>query len=135
PRTTPRTRTEVAAKAAKPAAHLASHARSAPVTRQSGTSIRGDSPSRRGNTRLKRVLFLSAFASMKGDPASRAYYDQKRAEGKRHNQAVIALARRRSAVLFAMLRDRTSYASRSAQLAPPGCRTRYKPRRHTPTPR
>jgi len=63
------------------------------------------------------VLFLSAFASIKDDSASRAYYDKKRAEGKRHSQAVIALARRRSDVLFAMLRDGTFYESRPTQLA------------------
>ncbi|OBA51036.1 hypothetical protein A5728_01325 [Kocuria sp. ICS0012] len=40
---------------------------------------------------------------------SRAYYDRKRAQGKRHNQAIIALARRRTDVLFAMLRDGTLY--------------------------
>jgi len=36
---------------------------------------------------------------------SRAYYDRKRAEGKRHRQAVVALARRRIDVLWAMMRD------------------------------
>lgn len=117
-RTAARILTEVVGKDFKTAAHLASYAGIAPVTRQSGTSIRGESPSRRGNKVLKRVLFLSAFASIKGDPVSRAYYDKKRAEGKRHNQAVIALARRRSDVLFAMLRDGTFYESRPTQLAP-----------------
>ena len=58
-----------------------------------------------GNNRLKRVLFLSAFAAIRFDPASRAYFDRKRAKGKRHNQALIALAHRRLAVLFAMIRD------------------------------
>lgn len=62
--------TEVVGKDFKSAAHLASYAGIAPVTRQSGTSIRGESPSRRGNKVLKRALFLSAFASIKGDPAS-----------------------------------------------------------------
>jgi len=117
-RTAARILTEVVGKDFKSAAHLASYAGIAPVTRQSGTSIRGESPSRRGNKVLKRVLFLSAFASIKGDPASRAYYDKKRTEGKRHNQAIIALARRRSDVLFAMLRDGTFYESRPTQLAP-----------------
>ncbi|GAA4113915.1 IS110 family transposase [Enteractinococcus coprophilus] len=116
-RTAARILTEVVGKDFKSAAHLASYAGIAPVTRQSGTSIRGESPSRRGNKVLKRVLFLSAFASIKGDPVSRAYYDRKRAEGKRHNQAIIALARRRSDVLFAMLRDGTFYESRPTQLA------------------
>ncbi|MHA7244063.1 IS110 family transposase, partial [Paeniglutamicibacter antarcticus] len=43
------------------------------------------------------------------DQVSRTYYDRKRAEGKKHNQAVIALARRRCNVLFAMLRDGSIY--------------------------
>src|SRR5699024_8808296 len=91
-RTAARILTEVVVKVFNSAAHLASYACIAPVTLQSGTSIRSESPSRRGNKVLKRVLFLSAFASIKGDPVSRAYYDRKRAEGKRHNQAIIALA-------------------------------------------
>jgi hypothetical protein len=51
---------------------------------------------------------LSAFASL-GDPASRVYYDRKRAEGKRHNAGLICLARRRVDVLLAMIRTRTTY--------------------------
>ena len=87
-------------------AHLASYAEIAPVTRRSGASIRGERPSRCGNKKLKRAVFLSAFAALH-HPPTRAYYDRKRAEGKRHNQAIIALARRRCDVLFAMLRDGT----------------------------
>ncbi|RNL50488.1 IS110 family transposase, partial [Arthrobacter oryzae] len=48
---------------------------------------------------------------------SREYYDRKRAEGKRHNQALIALARRRCDVLFAMLRDGTFYEAPSPKTA------------------
>jgi transposase len=81
----------------------------APVTRRSGSSIRGELPSRRGNKQLKRALFLSAFAALR-DPVSRAYYTRKVSQGKRHNQALIALARRRCDVLFAMLRDGTFYS-------------------------
>ncbi|XAS68626.1 IS110 family transposase [Micrococcaceae bacterium Sec5.7] len=107
-RTEARIITEVAGKEFKTAGHLASYAGLAPVTWRSGTSIRGDHPSKKGNKSLKRAFFLSAFAALK-DPLSRAYYDRKRAEGKRHNQALIALARRRCDVLFAMLRDGTLY--------------------------
>jgi transposase len=107
-RTAARILTEVTAKDFVSAAHLASYAGLAPVTRRSGTSIRGEHPSRAGNKVLKRALFLSAFAALR-DPRSRAYYDRKRAEGKRHNQALIALARRRCDVLFAMLRDGAFY--------------------------
>lgn len=85
-RTSARILTEVVGKDFKDASHLASYAGIAPVDRKSGTSIKGSHASRRGNKALKRVLFLSAFASLKADPASRIYYDRKCAEGKRHNQ-------------------------------------------------
>ncbi len=90
------------------ASKLASYAGLAPVTRQSGTSIRGESMSRRGNHRLKNAMFLAAFASLRS-PESKAFYDRKRAEGKKHNAALICLARRRTAVILAMLRDQQPY--------------------------
>lgn len=98
------------------AAHLAAYAGLAPATRSSGSSIRGEQPSRRGNKQLKRAFFLSAFAAL-ADPVSRAYYDKKIAQGKHHTQALLCLARRRADVLFAMLRDGTFY---DPQPAPTG---------------
>lgn len=90
------------------AGHLAAYAGLAPVTRRSGTSIKGETSSRRGNHALKSALYLSAFASL-ADPTSRAYYDRKRAAGKRHTAALVCLARRRVDVLYAMIRDRQPY--------------------------
>ena len=90
------------------AGHLAAYAGLAPVTRRSGSSIKGETRSQRGNHALKSALFLSAFASL-ADPTSRTYYDRKRAAGKRHNAALICLARRRVDVIYAMLRDRQPY--------------------------
>ncbi|EPR76236.1 transposase, IS111A/IS1328/IS1533 [Leifsonia rubra CMS 76R] len=115
-RTEARIITEVIGKEFVSAGHLASYAGLAPVTWRSGTSIRGDHPSRKGNKALKRALFLSAFAALK-HPVSRAYYDRKRAEGKRHNQALIALARRRCDMIFAMLRDGTLYDEKVTKAA------------------
>ena len=63
-------------------AQLASYAGLAPVTRRSGSSIRGEHVSHGGNKRLKRAMFLSAFASLRSDPVSRAYYQRKRDQGK-----------------------------------------------------
>ncbi len=103
-RTAARLLTEVSGKDFATAGHLAAYAGLAPVTRRSGSFIRGEHPSRRGNKILKRALFLSAFAALR-DPVSLAYYDRKIAQCKRHNQALIALARRRCDVLYAMLRD------------------------------
>lgn len=69
---------------------------------------------RGGNELLKRVFYQSAFASLRSAPESRAFYDRKRSEGKKHTQALIALARRRVNVLWAMLRDGTTFEARSA---------------------
>ena len=63
-------------------AQLASYAGLAPVTRRSGSSIRGEHVSHGGNKRLKRAMFLSAFASLRSDPVSRAYYQRKRDQDK-----------------------------------------------------
>ncbi len=90
------------------AAHLASSAGVAPVTWQSGTSVRGTRRPRHGNTRLKDALFQSAFSSLHA-PASRTYYERKRATGASHTQALLALARRRTDVLSAMMRDGVCY--------------------------
>ncbi len=90
------------------AGHLAAYAAIAPISRISGTSIKGEHPARAGNRKLKRALFLSAFAALH-DPTSRTYYDRKRAEGKKHNAALICLARRRCDVLYAMIKNREPY--------------------------
>ncbi len=99
------------------AGHLAAYAGPAPVTRRSGTSGVGETRSQRGNHALKSALFLSAFASL-ADPVSRTYYDRKRAAGKRHNAALICLARRRIEVLFAMLRTKSKYRDPTENPAP-----------------
>lgn len=88
---------------------LAGVAGLAPVPRDSGR-VRGNlHRPQRYNRRLLRVFYLSAQVSIRSCAESRAYYDRKRAEGKRHVQAVLALARRRLNVLWAMLRDGTPY--------------------------
>nr|WP_303715311.1 transposase [Kutzneria buriramensis]WKX15861.1 transposase [Kutzneria buriramensis] len=58
---------------------------------------------------LQRIFYMSALMSVRYAPNSQTYYDRKRADGKRHTQAVIALARRRVNVLWALIRDRRLY--------------------------
>ncbi|MET3721292.1 MULTISPECIES: hypothetical protein [unclassified Arthrobacter] len=55
------------------------------------------------------MFYLSGLSALKSCPASRAYYDRKRVEGKTHIQAMFFLSRRRLNVLWAMLRDGTTY--------------------------
>lgn len=87
---------------------LAAAAGLAPVLRQSGKVRFLRRPSG-GNKDLKRVFYQSAFASLRC-PQSKAFYVRKRHEGKRHHQAVIALARRRVNVLWAMLQKRQPFS-------------------------
>ena len=88
--------------------HLAAYAGLAPVTRRSGSSINGEHRSRRGNHRLKNALWLSAFCALHHPPA-RAYYARKRAHGKKHNAAVLCLARRRCDLIHKMLTTGEAY--------------------------
>lgn len=81
----------------------------APVPRDSGRISGNLHRPRRFNRRLLRTCYLAALSSLKNSPASRVFYDRKRAEGKSHKQALIALARRRINVIWAMLRDHTHY--------------------------
>jgi transposase len=93
---------------------LAAYAGLVPAANDSGKRVGNNRRMRGGNKVLKRVFYQSAFSSLRGSPESRAFYDRKRAEGKRHTQALIALARRRVNVLWAMLRDGTTFETRSA---------------------
>ena len=93
----------------KSSAHLAAYAGISPVTGQSGTSIKGERPSRRGNKRLKNALWQTAFVASTKHPPSVAYYKRKREQGKHHNAAIICLARRRCDVIYSMLKNGTLY--------------------------
>ncbi|PVE18416.1 IS110 family transposase [Arthrobacter sp. Bz4] len=99
------------------AGHLAAYAGIAPVTRRSGTSIRGEFPARSGNKQLKNALFRSAWIASCHDPLSKAYYEKKRGQGKKHNAAIICLARRRCDVIYAMLKTKTLYEAKTPKAA------------------
>lgn len=95
---------------------LASAAGLAPVLQQSG-KMRYLRRAATGSKTLKFVFYQSAFCAITTDPASKAFYRRKRAEGKRHHQALIALARRRINVLHAILRTRQPYQANFANNA------------------
>lgn len=91
------------------AGRLASHAGLAPVPRDSGRRTGNLHRPKRYDRRLRWVFYLSAQSAMQYPGPSRDFYLRKRAEGLRHVQAVLALARRRVDVLWAMLRDHRLY--------------------------
>ncbi|WP_406306393.1 IS110 family transposase [Streptomyces sp. NBC_00885] len=90
---------------------LASLAGVAPVPRDSGNVSGNLHRPRRYHRGLQRVFYTSALISIRNCDASRRFYERKRAEGKRHTQAVLALARRRVNVLWALIRDERCYQS------------------------
>ena len=59
--------------------------------------------------KLKNALWQSSSASTRFHERSQQFYERKRKEGKRHNAAVVALARRHLNVLFAMMRNGELY--------------------------
>ncbi|MFF2132978.1 IS110 family transposase [Streptomyces olivochromogenes] len=81
----------------------------APVPRDSGKISGNLRRPRRYNRRLQRVFYISALFSIRHCENSRRFYERKRTEGKRHIQAVLALARRRVNVIWALLRDGRTY--------------------------
>ncbi|MGI5509139.1 IS110 family transposase [Streptomyces sp. CA-106131] len=88
---------------------LAGFAGVAPAPRDSGKISGNLHRPRRYSRRLQRVFYTSALISIRCCDESRRFYGRKRAEGKRHTQAVLALARRRVNVLWALLRDGRCY--------------------------
>ncbi len=88
---------------------LAGFAGVAPAARDSGKISGNLHRPKRYSRRLQRVFYTSALISIRCCDESRRFYDRKRAEGKRHVQAVMALARRRVNVLWALLRDGRCY--------------------------
>jgi transposase len=84
---------------------LAGVAGLAPVPKDSGRISGNMRRPRRYCRRLLRVFYMSAMVAARSCPVSRAFYERKRAEGKGHKQAIIALARRRLNVLWALIRD------------------------------
>ena len=95
---------------------LAAAAGLAPVVRASGSVSYQQRPER-GNRTLKRLLYRSAFCAISYHGASQSFYRRKRTEGKTHHQAMIALARRRVNVLWAMLRNGSPYSEQSSEAA------------------
>jgi transposase len=93
---------------------LAAYAGLAPVPRDSGQRTGNWHRPLRYNRTLQRVFYVSAWVSATRPGLSRDYYQRKRREGRRHVQAVLALARRRVNVLWALLRD-----NRPFTLTPP----------------
>lgn len=63
------------------------------VYQSGGKDVRGRM-TKRGNSFLRRALFLAAFVASTRDPELKEYYQKKRAEGKSHTLSVCAVCRK-----------------------------------------
>jgi hypothetical protein len=66
------------------------------------------------NDRLTDALNAQAFAALTGSPGARAFYDQQRAAGHEHNDALRRLANRLTGILHGCLTTRTPYDEHTA---------------------
>lgn len=69
--------------------------------------------SKRGSPYLRKALFRAAFVASNTDPVFKAYYQKKRSQGKHHNVAVGAVARKLCHTIFAVLKNNTPYEVQS----------------------
>jgi transposase len=64
------------------------------------------------NTRAKAAMMIAVDRHRKYVPQSQRYYEKKRSEGKKHNQAIRALGRHLSRIIYKMLTEQREYQIR-----------------------
>ena len=75
----------------------------------SSGKYRGSKAPKHVNTRAKAAMIIALDHHRKLVPQSQRYYEKKRAQGKRHNQAIRALGRHLCRVIFKMLTQERPY--------------------------
>ena len=75
----------------------------------SSGKFRGSKPPRHVNVRAKAAMMFAIDHHRKLVPQSQRYFEKKRAEGKKHNQAMRALGRHLCRVIFKMLTQNRHY--------------------------
>ncbi len=75
----------------------------------SSGKYRGSKAPKHVNARVKAAMMIAVDHHRKRVPQSQRYYEKKRAEGKRHNQAIRALGRHLCRVIFKMLSQERPY--------------------------
>jgi transposase len=89
------------------------YAGTSPITRASGTR-RAVLARHARNKRLADAIYLWAFSALTASPGARTYYDQRRATGDTHHQALRALGNRLVGVLHGCLASNTPYSEETA---------------------
>jgi transposase len=89
------------------------YAGTSPITRASGRKKTVAARFARNN-RLIDALMAQAFAALNASPGARAFYDDLRARGIEHNDALRRLASRLTGILHGCLKTRTRYDEATA---------------------
>lgn len=84
----------------------------APLDHSSGTHKGARAP-KHVNTRAKAAMMVAVDGHRKQVAESQQYYEKKRSEGKKHNQAIRALGRHLSRVIYKMLKEERTYKLRN----------------------
>lgn len=70
---------------------------------------KGSKKSKQVNRHAKAAMMIAVDHQRRGNEQSQRYYDKKRLEGKKHNQAIRSLGRHLTRVIFKMLKDDRDY--------------------------
>jgi transposase len=93
----------------------------------SSGKYQGTKAAKQVNTRAKAAMMIGVDRHRKYVPESQRYYEKKRAEGKKHNQAIRALGRHLCRIIYRMLKDEREYEVRpekgnaKAKVSPLAC--------------
>ncbi len=102
--------------------HFASWNGTAPIDASSGDQVR-HRLSRAGNRQINRVLHIMATVQLRNPTEGRAYYDRRKADGKTSMEAMRALKRRLSNIVYkTMLDDAITHATAGSRTGPGGQR-------------
>jgi transposase len=99
--------------------HFASWNGTAPIDASSGDQVR-HRLSRAGNRQINHVLHIMATVQLRNPTIGRAYYDRRKAEGKTSMEALRALKRRLSDVVYQRMLNDTLKATADAKTGPGG---------------
>jgi transposase len=102
--------------------HFASWNGTAPIDASSGDQVR-HRLSRAGNRQINRVLHIMATVQLRNATEGRAYYDRRKADGKTSMEAMRALKRRLSNIVYkTMIDDAITHATAGSRTGPGGQR-------------
>lgn len=77
--------------------------------RESGTWTGKTRLTKRGNPYLRKRLFQAAWGACLNYPEVRAYYDQLKAQGRMHTEAVVMVARKLLRIAYTLVQKQTKY--------------------------